>query len=310
MARPGRKSQSAAAESAAEASPFLKWAGGKRQLLGKLLAHVPESFGTYHEPFVGGGALFFKLRALERLKQARLSDVNPELVNAWTMLRDATENVLAELEKLASRTDKESFYAVRALDPAALTGPERAARIIYLNKTCFNGLYRENSKGIFNVPYGDNGNPRVLDRPNLLAVARALKGVTLTQGSFSVSVKHARPGDFFYFDPPYHPVSGSSSFTAYSRGGFGVEGQQQLARVFGELAEMGVHVLLSNSDTPLIRELYEGRGFEITRVEASRAINCNADRRGPVGELIIKGGQPKPRRAVQGPAARQLPIDL
>jgi DNA adenine methylase len=203
------------------ARPFLKWAGGKTQLLEALLEQVPEEFGTYYEPFVGGGALFFALREAGRIRSARLSDVNPELINVWTVVRDAPYDLIGLLEGLSKRTDEKDFYKIRAQSPEEMLPVERAARLLYLNKTCFNGLYRENSKGIFNVPYGRYARPTVLDRENLLAVSKALTRMKIEAMPFNKAVAHAKAGDFVYFDPPYYPVSKSASFTAYARAGFG-----------------------------------------------------------------------------------------
>jgi DNA adenine methylase len=291
-----------------EATPFLKWAGGKTQLLEALLARAPEKFGTYHEPFVGAGAFFFKLKALGRIKKARLADINFELMNAWKSLRDSPQTVIAELEVLKDKLSEQDFYAIRDLDPDKMTGPQRAARLIYLNKTCFNGLYRENKKGRFNVPFGRYKKAKVLDRENLLAVGKALSEVKVEQAPFTAILKHARPGDFVYFDPPYHPLSTTSSFTTYSRGGFGEEGQRQLAQVFAQLAASGVHVMLSNSDTPLIRKLFSGKGFEVHEVRAIRAINSKGDRRGAVTELLIVGGGEREAKAAEGAKDRQLAL--
>jgi DNA adenine methylase len=268
------------------ARPFLKWAGGKAQLLPELLPRVPERFGAYHEPFLGGGALFFALAAGERLAGgACLSDVNPNLVGTWQAVRDDVEGLIAALG--AHRNQEEYFYSVRALDPEALTAAERAARVIFLNKTAFNGLYRENSSGRFNVPFGRYANPTICDAANLRAVSRALQGVSLEVRDFRSTSDLARPGDFVYFDPPYVPISTTASFTAYSRGGgFGPEQQLALRDVFAKLAGEGVHVLLSNSDTPLIRELYAG--FTIEQVFVTRPINCNPERRGEVAEVLVR----------------------
>lgn len=276
------------------AAPFLKWAGGKGQLLPELLARVPGEFATYHEPMVGGGALFFALAAEGRLRRARLSDVNPELVNVWRSLRDEPSAVIERLEALAGTLTEEDFYRIRAQRTAELTTVERAARFIYLNKTCFNGLYRENSKGIFNVPFGRYKNPRVLDRENLERVSATLGGVAIDEQPFAAILDHAQPGDFVYFDPPYHPLSTSSSFTAYSKGGFGEEGQRALAMVFATLARRGVKVLLSNSFTLLTRKLYDQKGLRLEVVAANRAINSKADGRGEVKEILVSGKHPAP----------------
>ncbi|MGC4114098.1 MAG: Dam family site-specific DNA-(adenine-N6)-methyltransferase [Myxococcales bacterium] len=247
---------------ATEAYPFVKWAGGKTQLLEAILAHLPEKLaGTYHEPFVGGGAVFFKLRALKRIKKARLSDANVELMNVYVELRDAPEAVLAELEALSTRNNSKDYYEIRAQDPDTMTAPQRAARLIYLNKTGFNGLYRVNSKGGYNVPFGDNQKAKIADRANLLLVHKALANTRLEVCGFKDVLGHAKAGDFVYFDPPYQPVSKSSSFTAYAKGGFGEVQQRHLAQVVEELSRKGVDVLLSNSDTPLACEPLRGQGL-------------------------------------------------
>jgi DNA adenine methylase len=276
------------------ARPFLKWAGGKAQLLPDLLARVPKKFTAYHEPFIGGGALFFALTAGDRLRGgASLSDVNANLVEVWVAIRDDVEAVIAALAPRVNT--EEHFYAVRALDPGALTLAERAARILYLNKTGFNGLYRENSSGRFNVPFGRYANPNLCDAVNLRAVARALAGVSIEPRDFRSVLERAEPGDFVYFDPPYVPVSATSYFTAYSRGGgFGPAEQTALRDVFAQLAGRGVHVLLSNSDVPFVRELYAG--FRIETVWARRNINSNPDARGAVAEVLVRAGDGGPFR--------------
>lgn len=265
------------------ARPFLKWAGGKGQLLPELLARLPGTFGAYHEPFVGGAALFFELRARGRLSRAVLSDANPVLVDTYTAIRDDVEGVIAALG--AHRYDRDHYYTVRAWDPATLPAAGRAARVIFLNKTCFNGLYRENSRGQFNVPFGRYANPRFCDGENLRAVSRALQGVEIRREEFGGVLDRAVAGDLVYFDPPYEPASATASFTAYHKGGFGRDQQQALRDVFATLAGRGVHVLLSNSDVPFIRDLYAG--FRIDRVLAARSINSKADRREAVGEVLV-----------------------
>jgi DNA adenine methylase len=266
--------------------PFLKWAGGKGQLLPELLPRLPATFGAYHEPFVGGGALFFELFSAGRLGRALLSDRNPGLIDVYTAIRDDVAGVIAALRR--HRNDSDHFYAVRALDPAALSPVARAARSIFLNKTCFNGLWRENASGRFNVPFGRNANPTICDEPNLRAVSRALAAAELRVADFAEVADRAAPGDLVYFDPPYVPVSASSSFTAYHKEPFGPPQQEALRDVFGALAARGVHVVLSNSDVPFVRELYAD--FRIDRIEATRSINCRADRRGAVGEVVVRGG--------------------
>lgn len=264
--------------------PVLKWAGGKGRLLPQLLKHLPADFSAYHEPFVGGGALFFELVAQARIRQAFLSDINSSLIDVYLGLRDYPDVVIDALKHHVHEHDY--YYFVRALDPQGLTLPERAARIIYLNKTCYNGLFRENRAGQFNVPFGRYRNPTICDEPNLRAASRALQGVDIARRHFATVLDVAKPGDFVYFDPPYHPVSATANFTAYDRNGFGPDDQRQLRDVFAVLAERGVAALLSNSDTPFVRELYAG--FPIETVYAARAVNSKGNGRGKVAEVIVR----------------------
>jgi DNA adenine methylase len=260
--------------------PFLKWAGGKTQLVPQFMRLIPRRYKRYHEPFVGGGALFFALRPQE----AALSDINQELIDCYQAIRDDAAAVIAALGK--HRYEKDYFYRVRQLDPSALTPAKRAARTIFLNKAGFNGLYRVNSKGQFNVPFGRYRNPTLCDAPNLRACSLALQNVQLVVKDFETAALEARRGDFVYFDPPYVPVSDTSYFTSYIPGGFGWEEQRRLAAVFGKLAKRRVKAMLSNSDVPAVRELY--RGFRIDRVEATRRINCNSAGRGSIGEIVVR----------------------
>ena len=261
------------------AKPFLKWAGGKTQLLPELLKRFPANFNRYHEPFVGGGAVFFGLGP----KACTLSDVNADLINTYTAIRDDVDGLIRVLKK--HRAEEEYYYKMRELKVANLNDTEAAARIIYLNRTCFNGLYRVNRKGQFNVPFGKSSNPTICNSENLQRVSERLRGVKLRCESVFNIARRVRRNDLIYFDPPYDPLSKTSSFTSYAKGGFGDEEQIQLAKLFTRLAERGVHVVLSNSDTPFIRKLY--KGHRIDRVYARRAINSRADRRGPVGEVIV-----------------------
>lgn len=266
--------------------PFLKWAGGKGQLLGELVPRVRAGLrgGGYHEPFIGGGALFFELSRQGALpRRVTISDANENLVEVYGAVRDELGAVLELLREHKLRHCEAHYYATRGQRPASR--PERAARVIYMNKTCFNGLYRENSKGQFNVPMGRYENPEVLDEPNLRAASEALRGVSITVADFGDVAKRAEPGDLVYLDPPYDPVSKTSSFTFYARGGFGSTEQARLRDVARELSRRGVHFLLSNSMTPLVRELYAE--FDIETVLASRAVNSRADRRGKVEEALV-----------------------
>ena len=265
--------------------PFLKWAGGKTQLVPALLEHMPPRFNAYFEPFVGSGALFFCLRRQGRLSQAHLSDTNAELAGAYAALAADVEQVIAHLAGYPH--SPEFFYALRAQDPWTLDPARRAARLIYLNKTGYNGLYRVNRRGQFNVPFGRYKNPPILDPENLRCVSQALQGVEISHAPFESVLEWARPGDWVYFDPPYAPLSATASFTAYQAHGFSAADQARLRDACLELTRRGVQLTLSNSDTPLIRELYTRPAFTLHPVLARRAINSNAARRGPVSELII-----------------------
>jgi len=264
----------------------LKWAGGKGQLLGELAARVDAigKFGRYHEPFVGGGALFFEMfRARLLRRYAWLSDSNRNLIDAYQGVKDDVDRVIELLLMHKKRHSKDHYYEVRSKVPRDLLG--RAARIIYLNKTCYNGLYRENRRGEFNVPYGQYKNPTICDEENLCAVAKALKRARIETRHFASVLDKAKAGDLVYFDPPYHPLSRTSSFTGYDKNGFNEDSQRLLAEVFGDLDKNGVKLLLSNSMTPLIQNLY--KGFVIDKVYANRPVNSRGDRRGKVCEVLV-----------------------
>lgn len=261
------------------ALPVLKWAGGKGRLLAQYQPYFPTSYKRYFEPFVGSAAVFFHLQP----DQARLSDTNAELVNVYRVIQNRVEKLLHELAVHSEHNSKEYFYEVRATVPRG--DIKKAARTIYLNRTCYNGLYRVNSKGGFNVPYGRYKNPRIVAPERLRAASEALQGVQLDVAPFEDVEKLAKKGDLVYFDPPYQPLSATSSFTAYTRDSFGEVQQRELARVFKKLAKKGVHVMLSNSDAPFIRELY--RDCTLIEVRAPRFINSKADRREAIGELLI-----------------------
>jgi DNA adenine methylase len=264
------------------ATPFLKWAGGKTSLLSELLKHVPPRLRRYHEPFVGGGALFFAAAP----RRAVLSDSNGELIHCWQQVRDDVYGVLdALMDHVYERTH---FERVRALDPARLAPAERAARFIYLNKTCFNGLWRVNRAGRFNVPFGRYRNPTFHDPALLLRASQALQGVEVVRAPFEIALERASPGDFVYLDPPYDPLSETSSFTSYTQDSFGWEDQKRLAAACLALDRRGVRFLLSNSATPRIRELY--RRFEQRLVRAPRHISCKGEGRGRVEELLVLNG--------------------
>lgn len=228
--------------------------------------------------------MFFALARSGHLKaRSYLSDVNPNLIDAYTGVRDDVDCVVDLLQVHKRRHGETYFYKMRKRVPTTLS--ERAARIIYLNKTCFNGLYRENKKGEFNAPLGSYRNPNICDEANLRAVAQKLQGVNIGARDFSTAAKLPKRGDIVYFDPPYDPISKTADFTGYAKGGFGVESQEKLAETFTALVHKGVHVILSNSLTPLTRELYSG--FNFYKVSANRVVNSRADRRGKVSEALI-----------------------
>lgn len=280
------------------ARPFLKWAGGKGQLLPELTNRLPPHFGRYHEPFVGGGALFFSLWGGGRLAAgATLSDYNAELIDCYRAVRDHAEELIAALlHHKPNFSDKEYFYEVRAWDrqPDFQRRPlvERAARTIFLNRTCYNGLYRLNNRRQFNAPFGHYKNPLIVDPENMREASRALRDVELHVGDFGDVVEQVRPGDFVYFDPPYVPLSATASFTAYTHQGFAEAEQRRLAEVFFALAERGCYVMLSNSYTALARELYAGQPVH-EPILASRKINCDGKKRGEIEELIVCSYEPR-----------------
>jgi DNA adenine methylase len=263
------------------ARPFLKWAGGKGQLLDQFEPLFPRQFAGYHEPFTGSGAVFFRLRP----RRAVLSDANRELVEAFEVVRDDVDALIRLLRR--HPYEERYYYRMRALDPSDLSKVERAARLLYLNRTCFNGLYRVNRSGQFNVPFGRYANPVICPEENLRAASAALEGVPVKNEPFERVVGRARRGDFVYFDPPYFPLSATSSFTAYTRDAFGPEQQERLRDVVVALSLRGCKVMLSNSYCRYILNLYRGSGFRIHKVHATRAINCRAAKRGAIPEAVI-----------------------
>ena len=273
--------------------PFLKWAGSKKQLLSAYAAFYPpgEHIRTYHEPFLGSGAVFFHLRRQLSGVDVKLADNNPELVTTFVQVRDDVDRVIAGLKEHARQHCETYFYKVRNQRPDQLPGDAaRAARFIYLNKTCFNGLYRVNSEGLFNVPIGRYAKPSIFDEDALRAASVSLKGAELQERPFYKVLEDAGPGDFVYLDPPYDPLTSTAYFTAYTKGDFGPEDQGHLAWVYKELSDRGCRVMLSNSDTELIRLLY--RRFQIERVQARRSINSRSDRRGPITEVVVLNYDP------------------
>lgn len=260
--------------------PFLKWAGGKGRLIQQYSNYLPQNYKTYYEPFLGGGAVFFHLLP----PRAVLTDINPALVNVYRCIRDDVAAIIALLEGYQQQHCKDYYYEIRS-NPGS-NNIEKAARLIYLNKTCFNGLYRENSKGEFNVPFGRYQNPRVCHPDLLQAASIALQNTELAVRSYEAVLEVAQTAeDFVYFDPPYYPLSATSCFTAYSRHAFNQQDQIRLRDSFASLADRGVKVMLSNSDCAFVRELY--RDFKIHTIAAARAINCNASQRGKITEVLV-----------------------
>jgi DNA adenine methylase len=273
-------------------APFVKWAGGKGQLLSQFEPYLPDDFGRYVEPFAGGGAVFFHLYRQGRLagKQVVLIDHLEELLNAYRVVQGGVEDLIAELQRHEPhKLDPDHFYEVRAWDRQAdyarRSDLARAARFIYLNRTCYNGLYRVNRRGQFNVPFGRYQNPTICSAENLRAASRALQGVTLLVGDFARCLEVARAGDFVYLDPPYYPLSDTANFTSYTSVAFGLHEQQRLADLFRELDRRGCLVMLSNSATGPIRDLYDG--YQQIEVQALRSISCKGDERGAISELLI-----------------------
>ncbi len=268
---------------ATEAKPFVKWAGGKRQLMPEIRARAPEKFGMLYEPFVGGAAVTFALRP----RRAVIGDANEHLATAYIGVRNDVEDVIKSLKRMPYESDY--YYETRSKMPdlESADPDEVAAWVIYVNKAGFNGLWRVNRKGEFNVPFGRYTNPTICDADNLRACSKALRTVNIRIGDFEKTVRSAERGDFVYFDPPYVPASATADFTAYTAGGFGYPDQVRLRDCAAKLKRRGVHVMLSNAEHPIVRKLYRGGEFKIERVRARRAINSDADGRGTVGEVII-----------------------
>lgn len=273
--------------------PFVKWVGGKRQLLKQfreLNLYPPECFNpesnTYFEPFVGGGAVFFDLLP----KHAELSDTNRELVITYNVIKDNVDGLIESLKKHIY--NKEYYLRVRAQDINELSDIEIASRFIFLNRTGFNGMYRVNKSGQFNVPFGRYKNPLICDENNLRKASEALQGITITYRDYKDVLKLAKIGDFIYFDPPYYPLNPTSSFTAYTAKGFFEKEQIELRDTFVKLHERGCFVMLSNSDTPFINELYSGlEGVSVNKIIAGRAINSKGSKRGKINEVLITNYQ-------------------
>jgi DNA adenine methylase len=276
------------------ARPFIKWVGGKAQLLNDLLPLFPRKIKTYYEPFIGGGACFFTLAAEGRFEHAVINDWNKELTDTYKVVRDFPDELMTFLlqrEESYQAAPKTMFEHWRSMDPKTLDPIARAARLILLNKAGFNGLYRVNQKGEFNSPWGQKLTVKTFDKDNIADVSHLLNWrTTILNGDFEDAVSTARDGDFVYFDPPYVPVSETSDFASYTERGFGMDDQRRLHAAFLRLHAKGVFVIISNSDAPDLREMF--KEFEIIEVDARRNINSKGDERGPVKELLIVSRPP------------------
>ena len=267
--------------------PILKWVGGKRQLIKEISPLIPRNISTYVEPFVGGGAVLFNVQP----KRAIINDLNEELINTYRVIKNYPEELIQKLMYHNENNNEEYFYNLRALDRDVkyknIGEISRAARIIYLNKTCYNGLYRVNSSGFFNTPYGKYKSPNIVNETMIRAMTNYFNSssVKILNGDYKLALKGLRKGSFVYFDPPYVPISTSSSFTGYTEQGFGLDDQLDLKKECDKLNAKGIKFLLSNSDTPFIRELYAD--YNIKTVQAKRAINSNASKRGDINEVLV-----------------------
>jgi len=288
--------------------PFLKWAGNKSKLLAQYAAYLPQpaTIRTYYEPFLGGGAIFFHLRP----SAAVLADINPALVNVYRCVQQSVEVLIEKLTIHQQCHSQDYYYQVRAaMEGDAVT---QAARLLYLNKTCFNGLYRENSQGKFNVPMGRYKNPLICNPDLLRSASVALQSATIALGAFhQVCDRAIGPDDFVYFDPPYHPISATSRFTDYNRFGFRKEDQIALSQVCQKLVDQGVRLMLSNSDCEFIRNLYHD--FYIWPISAPRTISADATKRGEVREILVtsyRPAQPSSQAQLSSQDVSQQPVDF
>lgn len=270
--------------------PFLKWAGGKGRMLAHIADHLPNQIAHYYEPFLGGGSVFLDLAHRQKYAAASIGDANKHLVNAYLTVRDQVEDLITELSGPKYVYDKAAYLSLRALDPSDMSSIEAAARFICLNRTCFNGLYRVNKQGKFNVPFGKYKNPLICDSANLRLVSSALQGVDVRNEGYAWVNDAPVPGDVVYFDPPYYPLSDTSKFTGYTEGGFTHQDHEQLACLFTTLANRGVTVILSNSGADEARLLY--RAFEIIELVGHRNVGGPADYRKPVVEIMVVANAP------------------
>lgn len=276
----------ATSEANVKAKPFMQWVGGKREMIAQYERFIPKKFNTYFEPFLGGGAMFFYLQP----KKAILSDNNTELIRAYEGARDSSEEMIKILKQLRLKHSKELYLKIRSVDREInilkeLSPAEIAARMVYLNQTCFNGVYRVNKKGQFNVPIGSSLNRLICDEHTIRNASKVLKKITIRELDFSTAIRGAGKGDFVYLDPPYYPISIHSDFTRYTKEKFYKEDQVRLKKEVDRLTKVGCKVMLSNSDCEFIRDLYSD--YHIHKVSSGRTLNCKKDQRGKVSELLI-----------------------
>ncbi|MCV0412966.1 DNA adenine methylase [Nitrosarchaeum sp.] len=271
--------------------PFVKWAGGKRQLIPILHQNLPNAFGTYYEPFLGGGALLFHILTDKNGQKCSISDLNSDLVLAYTTIRDRIDALISSLkshEKNYQKDSKSYYYSVRESNPR--NEVEKTSRLIFLNRTCFNGLYRVNSKGKFNVPLGKYTNPNIVNEENLRVVSNILQTnrISIKCRDFESVLRDAKKGDLVYFDPPYQPVSSTANFTSYTTKDFTYDDLTRLSELCLKLDSKECHVLLSNSDSKEVSDIFAKKPWKITRIEANRSINSNSKKRTGHFELLIK----------------------
>ena len=274
-----------------EPKPFVKWAGGKRQLLVELEKSFPKQFGTYFEPFLGGGAVLFDLLAKKPNIKCSVSDLNSDLVLAYVTIRDKLGRLIESLENHSENYHNDStgyYYEIRKQEPKSQI--EKVSRLLFLNKTCFNGLYRVNSKGKFNVPLGRYTNPNIMNRENLTTVSKFLQSdkIKISCQDFESILKDTKKGDFVYFDPPYQPVSDTANFTSYTHRDFTEDDLQRLADLANQLNSKGAHVLLSNSNTKIVKKIFSSKKWKIKEISVNRAINSNSQKRTGHKEVLIK----------------------
>lgn len=277
------------------AKPFVKWVGGKGKLVPELEKYFPKKFNRYFEPFVGGGALFYEVIQKNNIVFSSINDINKKLIVTYKQIQQDPKKIISllknienEYKKLSLEEQKEYFYTIRKkYNKESLDNITIAVYLIFLNKTCFNGMYRENSKGEYNIPFGDQKNPTICDEKNILAVSKCLKNTEINNLSFEEAVEKCKKGDYIYFDPPYYPINATSSFTSYSKNSFGPREQEKLRNVFIKLARKGCFVMLSNSNTDFIKEIYKEYKDYFKYIYATRSINSNGNKRGKILEIVI-----------------------